>query len=1286
MADLQGKPADNLLFRTDGNDVNTYVTKSGLSFIFVKPENKKQGLEKETVFQTTFTKARELTNEKAILCRSDMDLIGADIRKENIVKENESDDSRNFFLPHCPDGIYDVHRYQKITIRNIYPGIDWLIQSIPPGANGFSTIKGLKYSFIVHPGADPSLIQMKYKWTGQPEIHADGSLRMKTPAGTITEAQPFCFEEEGNAKVSSSFQLSVSDKSKQEQEIISFRLENYDKNKTLIIDPAVVWATYYGTAGTSASQAMTNMYVDGANEWFTGYSWGIGFPMMNPGGSAFFQDTAQYQVDLVIVKFNTTGVLLWATNYGGGNQDIGRSITSDGTFIWVTGSTQSSDFPVLNTGGGAFFQGNLNPGNGPYESDAFVLKFNTAGTLLWATYIGGKSYDVGISIHCDGTDVWLSGTSSSPDFPLLNPGAGAYFQGSLPPTTDPNLMDNAAFFLKFNIGCVLQWSTFYGGGSPVSGNQIMSDGKYVWVAGNADQKTAGLATIPTLDPGGGAYFQPIPVHNKNTPSDGIILKFSTSAVLLWATYYGGNSFDMFGSINSDGKNVWIAGVTGSTDFPTMQAGGGAYFDGALGIANSKGVILKFNTAGVREWASEYGGSGTSDLGSIASDGTNVWVSGSSHDNDFPVLNPNNGFPFYAPKPWSHDRVPVILEFNTTGIRKYATIYGTPTSFGESIGINPVSQCVFFLIGPDRGMMPAYIPAVDPGGGAWFQSVDSSGNTPFILELCKSAGILSSDINSTGISCNGICDGTASAIALGGKAPYTYLWNTSPPQTTSAINGMCPGTYSVSITDANIVSVSNTITVTASPPINASVTQTRLLCKGNKNGTATLNASGGTGNLSYTWSTIPPQTSATAIGLAAGTYSCVVSDGSGCQQTLSVILTDPSPILDSVKSTNLICSGINNGLAIVSAAGGTGPLHYSWNTNPVQTTATASGLSAGSYTCTISDSNSCTKTAFVSITAPPSIQISIAGSNLSCSQTGGSATVTASGGTGILAYSWNTVPVQTTTQASNLASGTYTCTVTDSNGCSQKQSVSIQLPLPLSISASSNAACGLNQGSAAASPSGGTLNYTYSWTPSGGSGSIASGLSSGIYTCTVTDANSCSQNTMVNVLANALPHAYAGRDTTLASGDTLTLRGSGGGTYSWSPAEGLSCTACPNPFAQPEITTTYVLTVTNAAGCSATASITLDLNCGELFVPNLFSPNGDNMNDEACIYGKCIKDMNFAIFDRWGEKVFETSDQKTCWDGTFRGNPMNSGVYAFYLKTTLFSGQNVTKKGYINLIR
>jgi gliding motility-associated-like protein len=278
---------------------------------------------------------------------------------------------------------------------------------------------------------------------------------------------------------------------------------------------------------------------------------------------------------------------------------------------------------------------------------------------------------------------------------------------------------------------------------------------------------------------------------------------------------------------------------------------------------------------------------------------------------------------------------------------------------------------------------------------------------------------------------------------------------------------------------------------------------------------------------------------------------------------------------------------------------------------------------------------------------------------------------------------------------NLVAGNYTVNILDANNCPGTGTVVISQPnLPLQVDlVSTDDNCSASSGSINATVSGGTAPYSYSWTPNAGNTNLVNNLSAGNYSLTVTDANLCQINAsaIVNASATASISINPGSQT-ISEGSSVQLSASGALTYSWSPSTGLSCNACPNPLASPSITTTYVVTGIDANGCAGTAQITLSIqkNCADIFVPNIFSPNGSGptLNNAACVFGSCVSELNYTIYDRWGEVVFSTSNVNLseCWDGNFKGKPMNSGVFVYKLIAKLEDGTFINESGNLTLVR
>lgn len=458
---------------------------------------------------------------------------------------------------------------------------------------------------------------------------------------------------------------------------------------------------------------------------------------------------------------------------------------------------------------------------------------------------------------------------------------------------------------------------------------------------------------------------------------------------------------------------------------------------------------------------------------------------------------------------------------------------------------------------------------------------------------------SANLTATTASTNATCagnDGTASVNTSGGTAPYTYSWSPSGG-TGSTATGLAPGTYTVTITDVNGCSHIDSVTVGSSGSVTASVTSViDVTCNGSANGSITATTSTGLAPFTYSWSP-SGGSGATASNLTAGTYTCTITDANGCSTTVIGTVSQPAAVTATPSQTNITCNGGSNGSATVVASGGTGSYAYSWAPSG-GTGATASGLSVGTYTCTIDDSNGCQVTQTFSITQPNAMSASNTQTNVLCSGGNtGSATVTPSGGSSPYTYNW-TPSGGTNATASGLAAGSYTCTITDANGCSTTQSVTITQPTAItsSVSAQANVLCnGGNSGSASITAAGGTPGYTYSWAPSGGSAANAGSLTAGIYTCTITDANGCTHTqTLTITQPPALTLTSTGANGCSGSSGIISATAGGGTpayTYSWSNGLPNGATQTVNP-AQ---TTTYTVTVSDAAGCQNATTVVYTVN-------------------------------------------------------------------------------------------
>jgi len=291
------------------------------------------------------------------------------------------------------------------------------------------------------------------------------------------------------------------------------------------------------------------------------------------------------------------------------------------------------------------------------------------------------------------------------------------------------------------------------------------------------------------------------------------------------------------------------------------------------------------------------------------------------------------------------------------------------------------------------------------------------------------------------------DGSATVSATGGIAPYTYLWSPSGG-TNATATGLIAGNYTVTVTDVNGCTTTESFTIIQPIPLMVqSTSKNNIKCNGETNGTATIVAMGGNAPYTYLWSP-SGATNATATGLAAGTHSVLVTDSTGNTITESFTITEPGAILTTVsQQSDVLCNGGNNGTATITVTGGTAPFTYTWSNGTVTTNATVSNLMAGNYTVQVTDANGCTATAPVSLTIgqPSALVLTTTGTtNISCyGLNDGSISIAVTGGVAPYAYLWSNG--QSGSSINNLGKGTYAVTVTDANNCTQTQSFTITEP-------------------------------------------------------------------------------------------------------------------------------------------------------------------------------------------------------------------------------------------------
>lgn len=579
--------------------------------------------------------------------------------------------------------------------------------------------------------------------------------------------------------------------------------------------------------------------------------------------------------------------------------------------------------------------------------------------------------------------------------------------------------------------------------------------------------------------------------------------------------------------------------------------------------------------------------------------------------------------------------------------------------------------------------------------------DSQGCSTVASVQINAPSALVISITGNDLTCNQSGDGDATvAVTSNSTPPYTYQWSNggfSP-----SVNGLNAGLHTVTVTDANGCQQVTSIVIGEPSIVQVTVTPQSISCSGLADGGATVTANGGSGGYTYQWSN---NTSGPTIGgLTTGTYSVTATDSNGCTGVATFFVDTAPPLdVDAISSTPVACFGGNDGTVTVVVTQGVPPYTYQWSGG--QTTQTVIGLGAGSYTVVVTDANGCTSLPeTVNVTQPNTPVSSVIGNINEPSCEGlfdGNATITVQGGVPGYTIVWSNGDTGNT--VNNINAGTYQATITDANGCVILDQFTVGEPAPVSASATSTStSCnGFENGSLTiTNAQGGTAPYFYSingvdYQP----GATFIGLNAGDYGIYVEDVNGCPYADSITVAEPVVLDMYLPEDQTIQYGDSIQISPyisvpPGGLTITWTPTQGLSCESCPFPIAKPDFQTTYIMTISDPNGCEIKDDITIFVTKERnIFIPTGFSPNEDGNNDVFMVHGgdDIVRVRYMKVFDRWGEMIFEAkdfpvNDPTYGWDGRYRSQLMNSGVFAYVLEVEYLDGEVFRHQGDVTLLR
>jgi gliding motility-associated-like protein len=512
------------------------------------------------------------------------------------------------------------------------------------------------------------------------------------------------------------------------------------------------------------------------------------------------------------------------------------------------------------------------------------------------------------------------------------------------------------------------------------------------------------------------------------------------------------------------------------------------------------------------------------------------------------------------------------------------------------------------------------------------ATDASGCSATFQEIVTQPSPLGlTFINIIDIDCNVNPFGSATPIISGGIAPYYFRWNYTAAYNDSIPTYLNYGWNNVFITDSRGCSIEDSVFINHPNPMFVTSNSSDISCFGANDGTASVNATGGTPPLIYAWSN-SPSTSNSITGIAANfNFYATITDANGCTHVESFLLYEPDELQATfTQISNADCKNGNNGALTVEAQNGTSPYVFSWS-NGTQvvdpSSSTIGNLSAGTYAVTLTDQNGCSTSLNTLITDPAQLSGTATDDELDCfGDSDGEVVVTAVGGTAPYFFSLNGGVVQNSGTFSGLSGGSYAVEITDASGC--------------------------------------------------------------IFTTNATVAVADS------VLLRVPDDMSIKFGETVQLFVQMPINSPTNPVVTWTPSTGLSCDTCYQLTAQPFVSTLYTVSVTGDEGCVSTADVFVEVDDDKgVFVPNAFSPNGDRTNDVFMLYssGSVDRIEEFMVFDRWGELVCYHKEGRPNypaygWDGTFLGKGLNTGVFVYYIRVRYVDGSTGVFKGDLTLIR
>ena len=1238
------------------------------------------------------------------------------------------DDYVNYFIgSNQQNWTSNARHYKSISIKNLYQGVDAIY-------NGGS--QAIKYNFIIHPNGNANEIKLRY--TGVDNIRLkNGALYISTSVSESIEQKPFVYQviDGDTTEIPSKFVL--------ENKTVSFKLlKNYNHSVDLIIDPLLVFAASSGS--TADNFGMTATYDSRGSLYTGGTCFNIGYPTTLGAYDVTYNGISQPgRTDVVITKYDSTGAFLKYSTYLGGatSSEIVTSLIVDkNDNLCLYGATGSSDFPTTvgcydNTfNGGSYIEFVFNGTTFNGGTDIYVAKLNVTGnTLMASTYIGGSSND-GINYNnaiVSYTSPYGNVTEYPPDSLQYNYGdqyrgeiqvdslSNIYIYSSTKSSDFPtlNAIDNSlggkqdAVLVKFNPTLSgLAFSTYIGGSDNDAGYALaLDDTLNIYITGGTRSADFPVTTGSYKTTYGGGKC------------DGYVCKIKANgSAMMHSSFIGTNNYDQSYFVQLDKQQqVYLYGQS----LGNMPITAGVYSN-----ANSKQFIQKLNSQLNTLVASTVFGNGNGTINispsafSVDCAG-NIYLSGWGGNIIF--LNPTTGMPLTSN----------AIQSTTDAYNFYLMVLGPNMNslifgsyFGGALSHEHVDGGTSRF--DKRGIIYQSVCAGCGGNddfpvtpGAW-PNTPGNPNHNTDNNNCNN-GVFKIDFQLNSAQAN------ISANTLNGCAPLTvnfnntstaghaYLWNFGNNDTTSQVFNpiktfTASGTYSVHLyvktSICNNLYDTATLVITVFPKPVSGFTATVDSCSNvvqftNQSNPLTVPSKWYVNSILFA-----STQNATHAFIAAGTYTVklVTTNSFGCKDSTSKTIVVP---VDSLSINPPVSKCGYKSVPFLAQ----GAISYTWSpiaglSNPFVGNPICSATVTTIYTVTVKQNSLlgkvCIKTLTTSITVYPKITSAFTYSIGGCSnnvQFTDASTVTPT------SWLWNYGDGNSGMTQNPLyfysATGIYTVSLiaTNSFGCKDTSVQVLNLAgfTPVTVNAPIFKCV---PDTVQLQASGGVI---YSWIPTQylTNATISNPKAfppvTTIYTVTVGAINGLDTcYSQLNTTVSVFPFSYntasisvSATTLTLGQSEVVTLTGfTYTGTIVLSPYVPFTFTGNNTITFTPLKTGEYSIYFIDQNNCRHVLKTifvevqTNECNEGVVYLPTGFTPNGDGTNDVLFIRSNFITEVYLTIYDRWGEKLFETSDVKIGWDGIFKGKQLDQGVYGYYMTFKCNNGQESFKKGNITLMR